>query len=83
MEAGDERRPLRFRVPVSEGFWREYGRALGLVLVALGVVAVALAREPGDGLVVGATVVGLSVGAILAGLVVYNVVVAALLVVER
>ena len=86
MEEGGKRRPLAFRVPVSETYWREYGVPLSLLLAVLGLAAVAVAAirgELGDGLVVGATVVGLSVGAVLAGLVVYNVVVAALLVKKR
>jgi hypothetical protein len=83
MEEGGKRRPFAFRVPVSESYWREYGVPLGLLLVALGVVAVVAASEFGDGLVVAVTVISLSVGATLAGLVVYNVVVAALLVRKR
>ncbi len=83
MEAGDQRRPFEFRVPVSERFWREYGVHLGLLLLSLSSLAVVVAREPGDGVVVGLVVVALSLGAVLAGLVVYNVVVAALLVAKR
>jgi hypothetical protein len=82
MEAGDERRPLRFRVPVSENFWREYGVHLGLLLLSLTAMAMAVAREPGDGVVVGLVFVGLSLGAVLTGLAVYNVVVAALIAVQ-
>ncbi|MFC4448035.1 hypothetical protein [Halorussus aquaticus] len=83
MQSGGERRLLEFRVPVSREFWRAYGVPLGFVLLVPSAVAVAVAREPGDGVVVGATFVALSVGAVLAGLVVYNVVVAALLAAER
>jgi hypothetical protein len=82
MEAGDERRPLRFRVPVSENFWREYGVHLGLLLLSLTAMAMTVAREPDDGVVVGLVFVGLSLGAVLTGLAVYNVVVAALIAVE-
>jgi len=79
MEAGDQRRPLKFRVPVSESFLQEYGVPLGVLLLSLSSLAVVVAREPGDGIVVGAVFVGLSLGAVLTGLVVYNVVVAALI----
>ncbi|UPW00605.1 hypothetical protein M0R88_00535 [Halorussus gelatinilyticus] len=79
MEAGDQRRPLEFRVPVSERFWREYGVHLGLLLLSLSAMAVVIAREPGDGVVVGLVFVALSLGAVLAGLVMYNVVVALLI----
>lgn len=77
MEAGDGPRTLRLRVPVSDGYWRDYGASLGFVLAALVVLAVVLARDPGDGLVVAGVFLGLSAGAVLAGLAVYNVVVAA------
>ncbi|WP_115864374.1 hypothetical protein [Halorussus litoreus] len=83
MDDGDERPLVRFRMPVSEDYWREYGVPLALLLGTLGAAAVVAARELDDGLVVGATVVGLSVGAVLAGLLVYNVVVIALLVAQR
>ncbi|UPV74680.1 hypothetical protein M0R89_01090 [Halorussus limi] len=83
MEAGDQPRPLEFRVPVSEDFWREYGVHLSVLLLSLSATAVVVAREPGDGIVVGLVVVGLSLGAVLAGLVMYNVVVAALIAAER
>jgi hypothetical protein len=83
MATRGKQRPLRFRVPVSESYWREYGVPLALLLAALGAAAVVAAREPADGLVVGATVVVLSVGAVLAGLLTYNVVVAMLLVGKR
>ena len=83
MPAGGKRRPLKFRVPVSDDYWHDYGVPLAVLLGALALAAVLLARRLGDGLLVGATVVGLSVGAILAGLVVYNVVVAALLAAKR
>ncbi|MFC7079810.1 hypothetical protein [Halorussus caseinilyticus] len=83
MEERGKPRPLAFRVPVSDGFWREYGISLGLLVLALSAVAVVAARDPGDGVVVGATFVGLSAGAILAGLAVYNVVVAALIAAKR
>jgi hypothetical protein len=49
----------------------------------LTVLVVVVARRPGDGLLVGVAFVGLSVGAVLTGLVVYNVVVAALIAAER
>lgn len=83
MKEGGERRLLKFRVPVSDDYWHEYGVPLGLLLVTLTVVAMVFARRPDDGLLVGVTFVGLSAGAILAGLVVYNVVVAALIAVKR
>lgn len=83
MEEGDKRRLLKFRVPVSEDYWHDYGVPLGLLLAALAVVAVILARKPGDGLLVGIAFVGLSAGAVVAGLVVYNVVVAALMAAKR
>jgi hypothetical protein len=82
MREGGKRRPLKFRVPVSEDYWHDYGVPLAVLLGVLALAAVLLARRLGDGLLVGATVVGLSVGAILAGLVVYNVVVAALIAVK-
>jgi hypothetical protein len=83
MAKGDEPRLLEFRVPVSEDYWREYGIPLGLLLAALVVVAVLVARRPGDGLLVGVAFLGLSVGAMLAGLVAYNVAVAALIAAKR
>lgn len=79
----DEQRLLKFRLPVSGSYWREYGVPLGLLVVVLVVVALVVARKPGDGLLVGLAFLGLSVGAVLAGLVVYNVVVAALIAVNR
>ncbi|NHN59450.1 MULTISPECIES: hypothetical protein [Halorussus] len=75
--------PVPVRVPVSGDFWRAYGVPLGFVLVALSTVSVAAASDPGRGVVVGATFLGLSVGAVAAGLVVYNVVVALLLAAMR
>ena len=83
MEEGDEPRLLEFRVPVSDDYWREYGVPLGLLVVTLTVLAVVVARQPGDGLLVGAAFLGLSAGAVLAGLVVYNVVVAAMIAAKR
>ncbi|WP_137285192.1 hypothetical protein [Halorussus salinisoli] len=83
MEEGGKRRPLAFRVPVADDYWHEYGVPLGLLMVALSAVTVLAARDLGDGVVVGATFVGLSAGAVLAGLVVYNVVVAALIAAKR
>ncbi|WP_435175105.1 hypothetical protein [Halorussus sp. AFM4] len=75
--------PVTVRLPVSGDFWRAYGVPLGFVLISLSTVAVAVAADPGRGVVVGATFLGLSVGAVLAGLVVYNVVVALLLAAQR
>jgi hypothetical protein len=83
MREGGEGRLLEFRVPVSDDYWHEYGVHLAVLLGGLALVAVLLARELEDGLIVAATVVGLSVSAVLAGLFVYNVVVAALLAVNR
>lgn len=83
MEEGDEPRLLKFRVPVSDDYWREYGVPLGMLVAALVVVAVVVARQPGDGLLVGAAFLGLSAGAVLAGLVAYNVAVAALIAAKR
>lgn len=82
MEAGDER-PLKLRVPVSDDYWHDYGVPLGFVLAVLTVLAVVLARNPGDGLLVGAAFLGLSAGAVLAGLAVYNVAVAAMIAIKR
>ena len=83
MQAGGKLGPVTVRVPVSGDFWRAYGVPLGFVLVALSAVSVVVASDPGDGAVVGATFLGLSVGAVLAGLVVYNVVVVLLLAAKR
>ena len=83
MPEGGERRPIEFRVPVSDDYWHDYSVPLAVLLGVLALAAVLLARRLGDGLVVGAAVIGLSIGAILAGLFVYNVVVAALIAAKR
>ncbi|WP_132059587.1 hypothetical protein [Halorussus amylolyticus] len=74
---------LRFRTPVSETFFRDYGVPLAFTAGGLLVVALVLA----DGVVEAATFigafVGLSLGSILAGLAVYNVVVVVLLAASR
>ena len=83
MREGDERKTLRLRIPVSDDYWSEYGRILALLLVALAVVAVAFAGEPGEGLVAGAAFLGLSTAAVVTGLVAYNLAVAAMLAGKR
>ena len=74
---------LRFRVPVSGGFWRDYGAPLAMLLAMLLCLALVLGGLSTDSLIVGAVFVALSAGAVLAGLVVYNVAVVALLVARR
>lgn len=83
MEAGDERQPFKFRVPVSDTYWHDYGVPLGFLLTIFTVVAVLIAQNPTDGLLVGGAFVALSLGAVLAGLAVYNVVVAVLIVLQQ
>lgn len=74
---------LRFRVPVSEGYWHDYGAPVALMLAILLGLALLLGGLSTDALLVGVLFVGLSVGAVLAGLVVYNLAVMVLLVVRR
>ncbi|MFC4553322.1 MULTISPECIES: hypothetical protein [Halorussus] len=83
MERDAEGKLLRFRTPVGERFWREYGVPLGFVLTALLCLALLVGGFSTDSLVVAALFVGLSAGAVLAGLAVYNVVVVALLLSRR
>lgn len=74
---------LRIRVPVSETYWREYGVPVGLLAAALLALAILLADTAREAVTVAAAFLGLSLGAILAGLAVYNVVVIALLAANR
>jgi len=74
---------VRLRLPVSETYWREFGPTMALVAGGLLAVAVALAENPTEAATLGAVYLGLSVGAIVAGLAVYNVVVAVLLATRR
>jgi predicted Na+-dependent transporter len=80
---GERNDPIAFRLPVSDGYWHRYGVVLTFLVLLLSAVAVAVAPELGDGVVVGVAFVGLSAGAVFAGLVTYNVVVAVLLAVQR
>lgn len=74
---------LRFRVPVSETYWRDYGVPVAFLVGALLALALLLADTAREAATVAAAFLGLSLGAILAGLAVYNVVVVALLAVKR
>jgi len=83
MPRDPEESVVRLRLPVSETYWREYGPPVALVAGGLLAVAVALAETAGEAATLGAVYLGLSAGAILAGLAVYNVVVAVLLATRR
>lgn len=78
-----EEKLLRVRVPVSGTYWREYGAPLALVAAALLALALLLAENAGEAVTVVAAFLGLSLGAMLTGLAVYNVVVVALLAAKR
>lgn len=74
---------LRIRVPVSESYWRDYGPPLALLAGALLALALLLAETVGEAVTVAVVFLGLSLGAILAGLAVYNAVVVVLLAAKR
>lgn len=74
---------LRIRLPVSETYWQDYGVPVALLVGALLALALVLADSLGEAVTVAAAFLGLSLGAILAGLAVYNVVVVALLAAKR
>lgn len=74
---------LRFRAPVSERFWHDYGVPVAFVATALVALALFRAESVGEGVAFVAVFVGLSLASILAGLAVYNVVVVALLARKR
>lgn len=74
---------LRLRAPVSERFWRDYGVVVAFVAAALLAVALFRAESVGEGVTFAAVFLGLSLAAVLAGLVVYNLVVAVLLATGR
>ncbi|WP_158056207.1 hypothetical protein [Halorussus halophilus] len=78
-----EERVLRVRVPVSEGYWRDYGAPLALLLAVLLGLAFLLGGLSTDAFLVGVLFVGLSLSAIVAGLIAYNVAVMALLAARR
>jgi len=74
---------VRLRLPVSESYWREYGPPVALVAGGLLAFALALAENASEAATLAAVYLGLSTGAIVAGLAVYNVVVAVLLATGR
>ena len=74
---------LRIRVPVSETYWRDYGVPVTFLAGALLALAVLLADTASEAATVAAAFLGLSLGAVLAGVAVYNVVVVALLAAKR
>ncbi|WP_134671902.1 hypothetical protein [Halorussus marinus] len=83
MPRDSEESVVRLRLPVSETYWREFGPPVAAVAGGLLAFAVALAETATEAAMLATVYVGLSVGAIAAGLAVYNVVVAVLLVTRR
>jgi len=83
MSRDSEEPVVRLRLPVSESYWREFGPPVAVVAIGLLAVALALAESVREATTMAAVYLGLSAGAIVAGLAVYNVVVAVLLAAGR